>query len=190
MSKIKSIKSKVQVKIKKYAAFLLLTFAFCFLTSNFSFAATFAPIAKGINVSVFVQGGFSMTIDTDSFDFSSLTPGQSGDMNRAEGIMVAGESTSGTPWVLKVTAAKPLSSGQYKIANEYFSWAGTSKGRGEWMGNEERTLADANSTAYISTGEEADTASKVANNFKFHLTVPEDTRPGNYTSLVMFTMTE
>jgi hypothetical protein len=44
--------------------------------------------------------------------------------------------------------------------------------------------------AYISTAEEADQVKKIVNRFKFMLHVPEDTKPGEYSTTVMFTMTE
>lgn len=143
-----------------------------------------------LTVTVFVQGSFNLMVNSDSFDFARLSPGQTGEMTRAEGISVAGASSGGTPWYLKVTSTKPLSSGSDSIPNENFTWYGTSEGKGEWYGRAEKTFLDPNNTAYISSIEEAEQSNKVTNNFKFKLHVPEDTKAGSYTTTVMFTMTE
>ena len=146
--------------------------------------------SSNITVTVFVQGAFSLTVNTDSFDFARLMPGQIGEMTRTEGITVAGSSTGGNPWCLKVSATNPLSSGSDIIPNENFTWYGTSEGMGEWSGSAEKSLADPYNSAYISTIDESESAARVANRFKFKLFVPEDTKPGSYTTTVMFTMTE
>ncbi len=129
-------------------------------------------------------------VNTDSFDFARLAPGQTGEMNRSEGVAVTGTSSGGNPWYLKVSAVKPLTSGSNSIPNENFTWYGTSEGTGSWHGTGEKSFADPDNTAYVSSAEEADQISKVVNRFKFRLHTPEDTKPGNYTTTVMFTMTE
>ena len=128
-------------------------------------------------------------VDTDSFDFARLVPGQTGEMTRADGITVAGASSGGNPWCLKVTAS-PLASGSNLIPSENLSWYGTSEGSGEWYGSRENTFADENHTAYVSSAKEADESTRVASKFKFKLHVPENTKAGTYTTIVMFTMTE
>jgi hypothetical protein len=153
-------------------------------------AYALSETSQNITVTVFIQGEFAMTINTDSFDFVGLTPGQTGEMSRDDGVNVVGDSTNGNPWYLKVATARPLSSGQNSIPNENFTWYGTSEGQGEWRGTSEKDFASSDNTAYISTAPEADEAAKVLNRFKFRLNVPEDTKPGEYTTVVMFTMTE
>jgi len=143
-----------------------------------------------INLTVLVQGSFNLMVNTDSFDFYSLMPGQTGDMSRSEGITVAGTSSGGNPWYLKVSTSNPLSSGANYIPNESFTWHGSSEGQGTWYGAEERSISESNGTAYISSVDESDSASRIINKFKFRLHVPEDTKPGEYTTTVMFTMTE
>lgn len=143
-----------------------------------------------ISAIVFVQGSFNLMVNTDSFDFARLAPGQTGLMDRSEGVTVAGASGSGNPWYIKVSAAKPLSSGSDFIPNENFGWYGSTEGTGNWYGATEKSVGDTNNTAYISSLEEADSAARVNNKFMFKLHVPEDTRPGAYTTTIMFTMTE
>jgi hypothetical protein len=163
---------------------------YIFLILNVFIIPAFCVQTSGsITVTVLVQGTFNLMVNTDSFDFVRLVPGQTGNMSRADGVMVTGTSGSGNPWFL-VVSANPLISGTNTIPNENFSWSGTSEGQGEWRGSQEKTFADSNRTAYISTADEADSASKVINKFKFRLRVPEDTKPGVYTTTVMFTMTE
>jgi len=170
-------------KLIIYIVFL----TYCLLCSS-SYAAT--QTTSSITVSVTVQGSFSLMVNSDSFDFARMAPGQTAEMTRSEGIAVTGASTSGNPWYLKVTAEKPLASGISYIPNENFSWYGTSEGSGTWYGAKERNFADPQEIAYISSADEADTSGKAINNFKFKLHAPEDTKPGYYTTTVMFTMTE
>lgn len=143
-----------------------------------------------INVTVTVKGSFNMMVNTDSFDFANLKPGQTGEMTRAEGVMVTGTSSSGNPWYLKVAAVRPLSSGENFIPNENFTWYGTSEGQGNWYGAAEKNFSESNQTAYICSADEAEEVKKVVNKFKFKLHVPEETKSGLYTTTVMFTMTE
>lgn len=142
-----------------------------------------------ITATVTVQGAFMLSVNSDSFDFARLAAKQTGEMTRAEGITVTGTSSSGNPWYLKVAAVKPLTAGSNSIPNDNFTWYGTSEGTGSWNGAQEKTLAD-NNAAYVSTATESSNASKIASKFKFRLHVPEDVKPGNYTTIVMFTMTE
>jgi len=148
------------------------------------------PQSSNITISVIVQGSFNIMVSTDSFDFARLMPGQTGESSRKEGILVAGTSTSGNPWYLKVTASNPLTSGSDIIPNDNFTWYGTSEGQGNWFGGKEKNFSDQNNTAYVSSADEVDLGKMVANKFKFKLHVPEDTKPGVYTTTVMFTMTE
>lgn len=165
-----------------------LAFGICSLViaCSIGFAAQTTNI---ITATVTVQGAFNLSVNSDSFDFARLAAKQTGEMTRADGITVAGTSSSGNPWYLKVAAAKPLTAGGNSIPNENFTWYGSSEGTGAWNGAQEKTFAD-NNAAYVSTAAEASNASKIANKFKFRLHVPEDTKPGNYTTIVMFTMTE
>ncbi len=142
-----------------------------------------------ITATVTVQGAFNLSVNSDSFDFARLAAKQTGEMTRADGITVTGTSSSGNPWYLKVAAVKPLTSGSDLIPNENFTWYGSSEGTGTWNGAQEKNLAD-NSAAYVSTATESANASRIANKFKFRLHVPEEVKPGNYTTIVMFTMTE
>jgi hypothetical protein len=166
--------------------FLMLTFAFLLLTCNFAFAL---QATNSLTVVVTVQGSFNLIVNSDSFDFARLAPKQTGEMTRSDGIAVTGVSSSGNPWYLKVSAEKPLTSGSNTIPNENFTWYGTSEGTGAWHGTAEKSLADPGA-AYASSAEEANKANKVVNKFKFRLHVPEDTKPGDYRTTVMFTMTE
>jgi len=146
--------------------------------------------SSSITAVVTVQGTFNLMVNTDSFDFTRLSPGQSGEMSRAEGVEVAGTSSDGNPWYIKVSAEKPLTSGSNTIPNENFTWYGSTEGQGQWNGAEAKNLVDPNVAAYISTAEEADQVKKIINRFKFMLHVPEDTKAGEYSTTVMFTMTE
>lgn len=166
--------------------FLTLTFAFLLLTSDLAFAL---QATNSLTVVVTVQGSFNLVVNSDSFDFARLAPKQTGEMTRTDGIAVTGVSSSGNPWYLKVSAEKPLTSGSNTIPNENFTWYGTSEGTGAWHGTAEKSLADPGA-AYVSSAEEANKANKVVNKFKFRLHVPEDTKPGDYRTTVMFTMTE
>jgi hypothetical protein len=188
MQKLEISSAKCEVKFQKLIALLLLTSAFLFPTFSYAIAAT--PQSQSITVTVFVQGEFAMSINTDSFDFVGLTPGKSGEMSNSDGVRVVADSTNGNPWYLKVATTRPLTSGTNMIPNDDFSWYGTSEGKGEWKGSAEKDFASSDNTAYISTPTEADEAAKVVNKFKFRLNVPEDTKPGEYTTVVMFSMTE
>lgn len=169
---------------------LKLIIILCLLSCIMPTPASALLATNGITAVVTVQGTFNLMVNTDSFDFTRLTPGQSGEMSRTEGVEVAGASSNGDPWYLKVSAEKPLTSGSNTIPNENFTWYGSSEGQGQWSGAEEKNLADPNAAAYISTAEEADQVKKIVNKFKFMLHVPEDTKAGEYSTTVMFTMTE
>ncbi len=143
-----------------------------------------------ITVTVLVEGKFGLMVNTDSFDFSRLMPGQVGEMSRGEGVTVVSSSTNGNPWFLKVSAKGPLASGENTIPNENFAWTSSSEGKGESYGSADTSFAGEKSTAYVSTAGEANSGENVANRFKFKLKVPEDTKAGVYTTTVMFTMTE
>jgi hypothetical protein len=167
---------------------LILTCAFSFLLLPFNLALALQA-TNSVTVTVTVQGSFNLIVDTDSFDFARLAPKQTGEMTRSEGVAVTGTSSGGNPWYLKVSTIKPLTSGSNTIPNENFTWYGTSEGAGAWYGTAEKSLADTGA-AYASSAEEANKAGKVVNRFKFRLHVPEDTKPGDYRTTVMFTMTE
>lgn len=185
---MKDLRLKTQnSRLMYYFIILFIGFAFCTLSLEPAFGV---QTTSTINVTVFVQGTFGLMVDTDSFDFARLVPGDTGEMSRAEGISVAGASSNGNPWCLKVSTTRPLSSGADFIANDNFSWYGSSEGKGKWYGSNEKSLADPYDTAYISLPEEAELAEKVTNRFKFRLFVPKDTKPGTYTTTIMFTMTE
>jgi hypothetical protein len=143
-----------------------------------------------ITATVFVQGSFNLMVSTDSFDFARLMPGQVGEMSRGEGVVVASTSTGDDPWYIKVSTRGPLSSGDNEISNDNFTWYGTSEGNGSFYAAKEKSFSDPNGTAYLSSYDEISQSSKVQNKFKFRLKVPEDTKSGNYTTVVMFTMTE
>lgn len=173
-------------KFRKIIIISFLILASCILSlESFALQAT-----NSVAVTVTVQGSFNLIVDTDSFDFARLAPKQTGEMTRAEGIAVTGISSAGNPWCLQVATEKPLTSGSNTIPNENFTWYGSSEGTGSWYGTGEKSLADAAGTAYVSSVKEANEAGKVVNRFKFRLHVPEDTKAGNYTTTVMFTMTE
>jgi len=169
---------------------LKLVIILCLLSCIMRLPASALLASSSITAMVTVQGTFNLMVNTDSFDFARLIPGQSGEMSRAEGVEVAGASSDGNPWYLKVSAEKPLTSGSNTIPNENLTWYGSSEGQGQWNGAEENNLSDPNAAAYISTAEEADQVKKIVNKFKFMLRVPEDTKAGEYSTTVMFTMTE
>jgi len=169
---------------------LKLIIILCLLSCVMRTPASALLASSSITAVVTVQGMFNLMVNTDSFDFTRLTPGQSGEMSRAEGVEVAGASSDGNPWYLKVSAEKPLTSGINTIPNENLTWYGSSEGQGQWNGAEENNLADPNTAAYISSAEESDQVKKIVNKFKFMLHVPEDTKAGEYSTTVIFTMTE
>jgi hypothetical protein len=167
---------------------LILIFVLIFSLLPFGFVYALQA-TNSLTVVVTVQGSFNLIVNSDSFDFARLAPKQTGEMTRSEGIAVTGVSSSGNPWYLKVSAEKPLTSGSNTIPNDNFTWYGTSEGTGAWHGTAEKSLADTGA-AYVSSADEANQASVVANRFKFRLHVPEDTKPGDYRTTVLFTMTE
>ena len=169
---------------------LKLIIILCLVSCVLYFPAFALVATSGITAVVTVQGTFNLMVNTDSFDFTRLAPGQSGEMSRAEGVEVAGASSDSAPWYLKVSAENPLTSGSNTIPNENFTWYGSSEGQGQWNGAEENNLADPNTAAYISSAEESDQVKKIVNKFKFMLHVPEDTKAGEYSTTVIFTMTE
>jgi len=169
----------------KIASVMILMVLTVFLVPAYSLQTT-----NTLTVMVNVQSSFALIVNSDSFDFSRLMPGQTGEIARAEGIVVAGASSGGNPWYLKVSAVKPLSSGSDFISNENFSWYSSTEGKGESFGSAEKSFSDPSNTAYISSLDEANSSEKVVNKFKFKLFVPEETKPGYYTTTVMFTMTE
>jgi len=169
---------------------LKLMMILCLLSCVMRSPASALLASSSITAVVTVQGTFNLMVNTDSFDFTRLSPGQSGEMSRAEGVEVAGTSSDSDPWYLKVSAEKPLTSGNNTIPNENFTWYGSSEGQGQWNGAQENKLSDQDAAAYISTAEEADQVKKIINRFKFMLHVPEDTKAGEYSTTVMFTMTE
>jgi hypothetical protein len=185
---MKNLRLKTQnSRLMYYIIILFISLAFCTLSLEPAFAS---QTSGTMTVTVFVQGTFGLMVNSDSFDFARLMPGETGEMFRAEGINVSGASSNGNPWYLKVSTVKPLSSGSDYIPNDNFTWYGSSEGKGTWYGSNEKSLADPYDTAYISIPEEAELADRITNRFKFRLFVPNDTKPGNYTTTVMFTMTE
>ena len=186
--------NNLQISNPKFGHWLLIV-AIYLVLGAWSLVIVYSPTlaaqtSNSITATVFVQGSFNLTVNTDSFDFANLAPGQTGEMTRADGVTVTGTSSSGNPWYMKVSTVKPLTSGNNTIPNENFTWYGSSEGKGQWNGATEKRLADSNTAAYISSIDEADQIIKVVNKFKFALRVPEDTKPGEYTTVVMFTMTE
>lgn len=190
--KAKVISNKLKVMLgslrwPRYIVLFSIAFSFVLLTSNFAFATS--EESGTITVSVLVEGNFNLMVDTNSFDFARMTPGQTGEMARTGGIQVQSSSTNGDPWYIQVSA-KPLSSGSDQISNDYFTWASTTEGKGVYYGAVEKSFSSGQSVAYVSSDDESGSAAKVVNRFKFKLHVPEDAKPGNYTTIVMFTMTE
>lgn len=149
-----------------------------------------AQKSGSLTVSVSVQGKFFLMVNSDSFDFANLNPGQTGEISKKDGLTVVTASTNGNPCYLKVSCSRPLSSGTDYIPNDNFTWYGTSEGKGEFFGTTDKSFADTTATAYVSTPSESGDGTKISSKFKFRLHVPEDTKPGSYTTTVMFTMTE
>ena len=174
-------------KLRNHIIIFLLILASCVLSLEPAYSL---QTTNTLTVMVNVQAAFELIVNSDSFDFARLMPGQTGEIARAEGIVVTGASSGGNPWYLKVSAVKPLSSGSDFISNENFSWYSSTEGKGESFGSAEKSFSDPSSTAYISSLDEANSSEKVVNKFKFKLFVPEETKAGYYTTTVMFTMTE
>ncbi len=140
---------------------------------------------------VSVASVFELSIDQGFIDFGRMNPGDMKWNMPPAGITVQSKSNSGKPWYLKVSNDSPFSSGSNTIPNSNFSWSGWTDGSGKWYGDGTNQVSVTPTLVYSSgAGEENNLPNGTVNHMKFKLKVPNNQVPGNYTTIVKFTMTE
>lgn len=163
-------------------AIFLLTGAVCLAAQSADQQATFT---------VSVASVFELSIDQGFIDFGRMKPGETKWNMPPAGIMIQAKTNGGKPWYLKISNDAPFSSGSNVIPNSGFSWYGWTNGSGKWYGTGENTISVTPGLVYSSgSGEDNNLPGGTVNYMKFRLKVPNNQAPGNYTTVVKFTMTE
>lgn len=167
---------------------LAIVLIFC-LVSNPLFAAQSAT--QQATFSVDVATVFELSIDQGFVDFGRMSPGETKWNMPPAGIMVQAKTNCGKPWFLKISNDAPFTSGQNYIPNSNFQWYGWTQGNGKWHGTGENVMSVTPALVYSSgVGEENNLPGGTINFLKFKLKIPNNQAPGNYTTVVKFTMTE
>ncbi len=149
------------------------------------------PAVQQATFTVSVASVFELSIDQGFIDFGRMNPGETKWNMPPAGIMVQAKTNGGKPWHLKISNDSPFSSGSNVISNSNFSWYGWTSGSGKWYGTGENTVSITPALVYSSgSGEDNNLPEGTVNHMKFRLKVPANQAPGNYTTVVKFTMTE
>ncbi len=138
-----------------------------------------------------VASVFELSIDQGFIDFGRMNPGETKWNMPPAGIMIQAKTNGGKPWYLKISNDSPFSSASNVIPNSNFSWYGWTSGAGKWYGTGENSMSITPALVYSSgAGEDNNLPAGTVNHMKFRLKVPANQAPGNYTTVVKFTMTE
>ncbi len=169
---------------KWISIFLILAFI-----GNISFAVQSA--SQQATFTVDVASVFELSIDQGFIDFGRMSPGETKWNMPPAGIMVQAKTNGGKQWFLKINNDTPFTSGKNVIPNSNFYWYGWSNGTGKWYGTGNNALSVTPALVYSSgPGEENNLPQGTISFLKFKLKVPENQAPGNYITVVKFTMTE
>lgn len=126
-------------------------------------------------------------------DFGFLNVGEEKELvdNGSYQQEVTCKSTNNRTWNLNIYCLRPLSSQQYSIAAENFTWAVTwTDGKGNLIREHEYAPFSATlSLVYISQGEE-NNGTTVKIQFRYRLRIPLNQPMGNYYTLVRFNLVE
>ena len=138
-----------------------------------------------------VTSVFEIALDRSDIDFETMKPGTMKYDIPATGIKITTKTNTGNKWYLLINALSNLSDGDKYIDNSNFYWYGWSEGKGRWYGTGEDTMQLTPITAYESSVDETVNYPDGTNNyFKFKLNIPKIQQPGNYESIIRFTITE
>ncbi len=166
-------------------------FALAVLILSGSICAAAQSTDQQATFTVSVASVFELSIDQGFIDFGRMNPGETKWNMPPAGIMIQAKTNCGNPWYLKISNDSPFSSSSNVISNSHFSWYGWTNGAGKWYGTGENTMSLTPALVYSSgAGEENNMPGGTVNYMKFRLKVPENQAPGNYTTVVKFTMTE
>lgn len=169
--------------------YLSLGFVFVlFLTSSLFAANQASAIAVA---KVHVESIFSIELNRTDIDFESISPGGTKYDIPSTGIKVTTKTNTGRPWCLSINALSNLQADDKYIDNQNFQWYGWTEGKGSWKGQKENAMELTPVTVYASSLEEGVNYPEGTHNyFKFKLTIPNNQKPGDYRSIIRFTITE
>lgn len=143
------------------------------------------------DVRVEVESIFTISIDQGFINFERMKPGEVKWNIPYTALTTTCKSNRGNPWYIKVSTNGDLLSGDALIPNQNFYWYGWTLGRGTWYGTKENQLTITPVLAYAASADEYfNYPNGTQNAFKFKLKIPENARPGIYSTSVKFTMTE
>jgi len=140
---------------------------------------------------VHVESIFSIELNRTDIDFESISPGESKYDVPATGIKVTTKTNTGRSWSLAINALSNFKSNDHTIDNQNFQWYGWTEGKGTWKGEKENTMTLTPVTVYESSDIEALNYPEGTHNFfKFKLSIPSNQKPGDYQTIIRFTITE
>lgn len=173
-------------------------------------AAFGASAAVDANATVTVSEVFSLALDSSSVDFGSVRQGDWKEVSGSLGYANAAicRSNTGRPWELSIKATGPLASDSGTIPLENLKWMSTYAGSknapyadySEGLVNPPAagyvnfSLTDAavfrSSAASITDHNTLPNGAEIQ--FKYAISIPDTIRltPGNYTTTVVYTLTE
>jgi len=139
-----------------------------------------------LDATVGVNPVFSITASPSSLDLGSVDPGET---TPQKDVVLTCSTNNGTQWSVGINVTAELTCGSYTIPNEDFKWWGWTTGAGAvelGAGHLSATpffFYEAHSTEYI-------TAAPVEHHLTFCVEVPQGQAAGEYTTTLVFTMTE
>jgi len=137
---------------------------------------------------------FSIELDPTGIDFENMLPGETKKDVPASGIKVTSKTNTGNSWYLFINADSELRDGDKYIDFNHFKWYGWTTGNGTWFGGggeDGDALSLTPVLAYASSiPEGVNLPNGTSQYVKFNLSVPEDQAPGNYYTIIRFTLTE
>ncbi len=150
-----------------------------------------AATSAFVTAKVHVESIFELSVDRSDVDFFSMKPGTESLNKPDSGIKVTTKSNAGLPWQLGVDVLDEFRSGVNTIPAENLTWTGWTTGAGHWFGTGKQALSLASVVAYASAADESVNIPKGTDNFfKFSLHLPEKQAPGDYRTVIRFTLTQ
>ena len=138
-----------------------------------------------------VESVFEIGLNRTDIDFETMKPGETKYDIPASGIQVTSKSNTGNKWYLFINSLSELKDGDKYIDNDNFIWYGWTEGKGTWFGTGDNSMKLTPIMVYESSADEGVNYPQGTNNFfKFKLTIPKNQIPGNYSSIIRFTITE
>ncbi len=150
-----------------------------------------AATTQEAEVNVEVESVFSISVDQGFVDFERMKPGEVKWNIPYTALTTTSKTNRNNPWYLKINTIGDLTSGDSNIPSQNLSWYGWTQGLGTWYGRKENPLTTTPILVYSSAPSEySNFPGGTQNTFKFKLRVPENTKPGIYSTTIKFTMTE